>query len=148
MVAPLAAGAVVTGAAALYTAYRKGKSAGVEKGKEKKEEELSQEAKEKIKEELRQEAEEEFHKEQSWEAHREATEKSAPVDLGDEVTVGVRELKKHHSGVETAVCKKEGFVIFVNEVPASINEGDVISAKVTSFNEGKTSADATYQGTQ
>jgi len=109
---------------------------------------LSKEAKEEIKEELRQEAKEEFNQEQSREAHRKATQKAPPVNLGEEVTLGVEELKKHHSGVETAVCKKEGFVIFVNEVPYSINEGDVISAKITSFNDGKTSADATYQSTQ
>lgn len=144
MVAPLAAGAVVAGVAALY-GYSKGKSDGIEEGKKKKEEELSQEVKKEIKEELRQEAKEEFDQEQSWEAHQEAAQKSPPVKRGDEVTLGVHEVKKHHSGVETAVCKKEGFVIFVEEIPDSVNEGDVISAKVTSFNDGKTSADAIYK---
>lgn len=68
-----------------------------------------------------------------------------PVEIGDKVELGVEELKKHHSGNYTAVCRKEGFFIFVNKVPQSIDNGDKISAKITSFGEKRRSAQATYK---
>lgn len=168
MVAPVVYG-VAAGGVALYAAYKKGKSSGrssgIEEGKEEKEKELTQEVREEVKEEIKEEeiskevkeeikekfrleekAKREFEEEQSWEAHQEAMKRNPPVDIGDRVELGVEELKKHHSGNYTAVCRKEGFFIFVNGVPQSIDNGDVISAKITSFGEKGNSAQATYKG--
>lgn len=170
MVAPLAY-AVAAGGAILYGAYRKGKSSGksegIEEGKKKREEEMAQEYREEVKEEIKEEeiskevkeeikekfrleeeAKREFDEEQSWEAHQEAMKGDPPVDIGDKVELGVEEVKKHHSGSYTAVCRKEGFVIFVNGSPQTIEDGDVISAKITSFGEDLTSAQATYKRTR
>jgi predicted RNA-binding protein with TRAM domain len=43
-----------------------------------------------------------------------------------------------------AVCKKAGFVIFVDGVPESAEVGDVVDAEVVSFGEDRTSAQAEY----
>jgi len=167
MVAPVVYG-IAAGSAVLYAAYRKGKSSGkssgVEEGKKKKEEEMTQEVREEVKEEIKEEeiskevkeeikerfrleekAKQEFEEEQSWEAHQEAMKRDPPVNVGDRVELGVEELRKHHSGNYTAVCRKEGFFIFVNAVPQTIDEGDVIRAKITSFGEDRNSAQATYK---
>lgn len=169
MVAPIVYG-VAAGGVALYAAYKKGKSSGksdgIEEGKEKKEEEMTQKVREEVKEEIKEEeiskevkeeikerfrleeeAKQEFEEEQSWEAHQEAMKRDPPVDIGDRVELGVEELKKHHSGSYTAVCRKEGFFIFVNGVPETIEEGEVISAKITSFGDKGNSAQATYKRT-
>ena len=78
--------------------------------------------------------------------HREATERPPPVDVGDVVTLGVREFSRHHSGERHAVGKVEGFVVFVENVPTDVDVADVIRAKVLSYNRGATSATATYLG--
>lgn len=80
----------------------------------------------------------------SRERHRVAREREPPVDVGDVVTLGVREFSSHHSGEVHAVGKVEGFVIFVENLPDDLAVGDVIRAKVLSFNRGHTSASATY----
>jgi|GEM_PF-178567 len=80
----------------------------------------------------------------SKEAHEHAQEREPPVELGDEVEFGITEFSDHHSGERVAVGKVEGFVIFTEGVPASVDVGDVIRATVTSFNRGRTSADATF----
>ncbi|QKY19830.1 hypothetical protein B4589_005330 [Halolamina sp. CBA1230] len=112
----LVAGGVAVAAIAVYAAYQKGKADGVAKAQ----------------------------REQSQQAHEEATEREPPVDVGDRVSVGIKEFKTHHSGEEVAVCKKQGFVIFVNDVPDSADVGDVIDAEVVSFGEERTSAQAEY----
>lgn len=167
MVAPIAY-AAVAGSIALYGAYRKGKSSGksegIEKGKEEKEKEMTQEAREEVKKELKEEeiskelkeeikekyrleekAKEEVDVEQSWEAHKEAMKRDPPVEIGDEVELGVEDLEHHHSGKITAVCRKGGFYIFVNNVPEDIQEGDVIRGSITSFGRDGNTAQATFK---
>lgn len=146
MVAPAVVGLAAVGATA-YGLYRAGKSKGIKKGKERKESELTQEAKEEIKEELWEEAEDEFEREKSEKAHRRAQNREPPVDIGDSVHLGVKEFRSHHSGRKTAVCKKEGFVIFVEDCPSHISEGSQIRADITSFGANKTSAEAKYNST-
>lgn len=164
MVAPIVYG-VAAGGVALYTAYKKGKSSGksegIEEGKEKKEEEITQELREEIREEemsekvkeelkekynLEQKAKKEVDIEQSFEAHKEAKKRDPPVDIGDEVELGVEDIDRHHSGKITAVCNKEGFYIFVNKAPDNIREGDVVQATITSFGKERNSAQATFKG--
>lgn len=81
---------------------------------------------------------------QSWRAHTEARERAPPVDVGDEVELGVLELETHHSGELRAVGKVEGFVVFVQDVPERVSAGDVLRAKVMYFNRGRTSASASF----
>lgn len=113
-----------------------------------KEEEISQEVKEEIKEKynLEQKAKREVDQEQSWEAHKEAMKRNPPVSLGDEVELGVEDIETHHTGKSTAVCRKGGFYIFINEIPREIEEGEIIRGKITSFGKDKTTAQATYSG--
>jgi predicted RNA-binding protein with TRAM domain len=80
-------------------------------------------------------------------AHEEAQERDPPVELGDTYEFGIKEFTDHHSGERVAVGKVEGFVLFTEDVPGSVQEGDVIRAKVLSFNRGQTSADATFVAT-
>lgn len=145
--------------------FEQGKEEGIEKGKQKKEremtekareevkqeikeEEISQEVKEEIKEKynLEQKAKREVDQEQSWEAHKEAMKRNPPVSLGDEVELGVEDIETHHTGKSTAVCRKGGFYIFINEIPREIEEGEIIRGKITSFGKDKTTAQATYSG--
>jgi predicted RNA-binding protein with TRAM domain len=77
-------------------------------------------------------------------AHEQAQERDPPVELGETYEFGITEFTDHHSGDRVAVGKVEGFVLFVDDVPSSLDVGDVISATVTSFNRGHTSADAVY----
>lgn len=81
-------------------------------------------------------------------AHEAAQQREPPVDIGDVCEFGVTEFTDHHSGARVAVGKVEGFVVFTEDVPAKIEEGDVIRAKITSFNRGRTSADARFVGTR
>ncbi|MFC5278130.1 TRAM domain-containing protein [Halorubrum rubrum] len=81
---------------------------------------------------------------ESERAHEAAQERDPPVEIGETYEFGVTELTDHHSGSEVAVGKVEGFVVFTEDVPNDIGKGDVIRAKVLSFNEGRTSADATF----
>ncbi|WP_058366249.1 hypothetical protein [Haloparvum sedimenti] len=83
---------------------------------------------------------------ESARAHEAAQKREPPVELGETVEFGVTEITDHHSGSEVAVGKVEGFVIFAEEIPGDVGEGDVIRATVLSFNEGRTSADATFEG--
>ncbi|WP_123538566.1 hypothetical protein [Halosimplex salinum] len=84
---------------------------------------------------------------QSARAHEAAQERDPPVDIGEAYEFGVVEFTDHHSGDRVAVGKVEGFVLFTSGVPDSLSEGDAIRATVLSFNEGGTSADATFEGT-
>ncbi|WP_281195120.1 hypothetical protein [Halorubrum sp. F4] len=81
---------------------------------------------------------------ESKQAHEAARERDPPVEIGETYEFGVTELTDHHSGSEVAVGKVEGFVVFTEDVPSDLAKGDVIRAKVLSFNEGRTSADATF----
>lgn len=83
---------------------------------------------------------------ESKRAHEAAKEREPPVSIGESYEFGVTEFTDHHSGSRVAVGKVEGFVLFVENVPDSLGEGDVIRAKVLSFNRGRTSADATFVG--
>jgi len=80
----------------------------------------------------------------SRQAHESAQGREPPVELGEVYEFGVVEFTDHHSGERIAVGKVEGFVLFTEDVPAEVSEGDVIRGKVLSFNEGRTSADATF----
>ncbi|MDL0129578.1 hypothetical protein PNP59_01340 [Halobacterium salinarum] len=82
---------------------------------------------------------------QSKRAHDAAQEREPPVDLGETYEFGVTEFADHHSGDRVAVGKVEGFVLFTEDVPNSVSEGDVIRATVTSFNRDETSADAIFE---
>lgn len=82
----------------------------------------------------------------SRQAHEAAQKREPPVDIGGTYELGVTEFTDHHSGERVAVGKVEGFVLFIEDVPSSIAVGDAIRVKVTSFNRGETSADATFLG--
>ena len=121
MVSPtltVAAGAVAVAVIAVYVAYRKGRADGIEQAQ----------------------------REQSRQAHDAATEREPPVDVGDRVSLGIKEFESHHSGEQVAVCKKEGFVIFVDGVPESAGVGDVIDAEIVGFGRDRNSAEAQYAG--
>jgi len=77
-------------------------------------------------------------------AHEAAQEREPPVELGETYEFGITEFSDHHSGNRVAVGKVEGFVLFTEDVPSSVSAGDVIRAKVLSFNRGHTSADARF----
>jgi predicted RNA-binding protein with TRAM domain len=79
-------------------------------------------------------------------AHDAAQERPPPVDIGANYESGVTDSSDHHPGDRVAVGKVQGFVVFTEGVPSSLSEGDVIRAKITSFNRGNTSADATFVG--
>ncbi|ESS02877.1 MAG: putative RNA-binding protein, contains TRAM domain protein [uncultured archaeon A07HR67] len=81
---------------------------------------------------------------ESKRAHETAQDREPPVAIGETYELGVTELTDHHSGSEVAVGKVEGFVVFTADVPSDLSAGDVIRARVLSFNEGRTSADATF----
>ena len=81
---------------------------------------------------------------ESKQAHEAAQQRDPPVEIGETYEFGVTELTDHHSGQEVAVGKVEGFVLFTEDIPGDIQPGDVIRAKVLSFNQGRTSADATF----
>lgn len=81
---------------------------------------------------------------ESYERHRDAQGREPPVDLGDRREVAVQEFTEHHSGERQALCKIEGFVIFVEDLPTGLEVGDVIEIRILSFNRGHTSATATY----
>ena len=83
---------------------------------------------------------------QSKRAHEAAQEREPPVELGGTYEFGVTEFTDHHSGDRVAVGKVEGFVLFVEDVPNGVEVGDVVEAKVLSFNRNRTSADATMVG--
>jgi predicted RNA-binding protein with TRAM domain len=72
--------------------------------------------------------------------HREVQRREPPVELGETYTVVVEEFTTHHSGERQAVCKVEGSVIFVEDLPDDLEETDVIDATILSFNRGHTSA--------
>ncbi|MEF8829376.1 MAG: hypothetical protein V5A49_10090 [Haloarcula sp.] len=77
-------------------------------------------------------------------AHEAAQERDPPVELGGTYEFGITEFSDHHSGDRVAVGKVEGFVLFTEDVPSSVSAGDVIRAKVLSFNRDHTSADARF----
>ena len=83
---------------------------------------------------------------ESWERHKEAQTRAPPVDLGETRRGVVEDFSEHHTGERHAVCKVEGFVVFVEDIPRGLEEGDVIRLEVRSFNRGHTSATATYVG--
>jgi predicted RNA-binding protein with TRAM domain len=83
---------------------------------------------------------------QSKRAHEAAQEREPPVEIGETYEFGITDFSEHHSGEVNAVGKVEGFVVFVEDIPSGLSEGDVIRAKITSFNKDRTSADAIYVG--
>ena len=83
---------------------------------------------------------------ESYDRHRQAQQREPPVDIGDERTAAIEEFSTHHSGARRAVCKVEGFVVFVEDVPDGLDATDVITLKILSFNRGHTSARATFVG--
>ncbi|MBO4248307.1 hypothetical protein IL252_10830 [Halomicrobium sp. IBSBa] len=81
---------------------------------------------------------------QSKRAHDAAQQRDPPVEIGETYAFGITDFSEHHSGERVAVGKVEGFVLFVEDLPGGLSKGDVIEAKVLSFNQGHTSADATF----
>lgn len=130
----------LAGAVGAYGLYKVGTFVGARRARKRGETEFKDE----VKAELREEAKRELQEEQSREVHREAVNRAPPVDIGETVTVGIKEFKNHYSGKHTAVCKKEGFVIFVEDCPDSVEVGDRITAQIVSFGRGQTSAEAVY----
>jgi predicted RNA-binding protein with TRAM domain len=84
---------------------------------------------------------------ESRRAHDQARERDPPVAIGGSYEIGITEFTDHHSGERVAVGKVEGFVVFIQNVPSSLDEGDAIRATITSFNRGRTSADASFDET-
>ncbi|MFP8953905.1 TRAM domain-containing protein [Natrialbaceae archaeon A-arb3/5] len=82
---------------------------------------------------------------QSWESHTDAQQREPPVELGERYEAAVHEFTEHHTGEQQALCKIEGFVVFVEDVPNGLEAGDVIEFTILSFNRGHTSATATYE---
>ena len=82
--------------------------------------------------------------ERSRRRHEQARRREPPVTIGEEYTVAIRDFSAHHSGERHAVAKIEGFVVFVENVPAGCSVADRIRIAILSFNRGKTSATATY----
>ncbi|MFC6716793.1 RNA-binding protein [Natrialbaceae archaeon GCM10025810] len=80
----------------------------------------------------------------SLERHEEARQRDPPVDLGDERVAVVEEFTTHHSGERHAMCRIEGFVVFVEDVPDDLEETEAIRLKILSFNRGHTSARARF----
>ncbi|WP_248516570.1 TRAM domain-containing protein [Salinarchaeum laminariae] len=80
-------------------------------------------------------------------AHEEAQDREPPVEIGEQYEFAITEFTDHHSGEQVAVGKVEGFVLFAGDVPSGAGEGDVVRARVDSFNRGRTSADATVVST-
>lgn len=115
---PLVAAGVAVAVLVVYGIYRKGRADGIEHAQ----------------------------RTASRAAHEDATERDPPVDVGDHVSLGIKEFKTHHSGTQVAVCKQEGFVIFVEGVPDGAETGDVIDAKTVSYGRDRTSAEAEYVG--
>ena len=83
-------------------------------------------------------------KRRSKKAHEAAQKRDPPVEIGETYEFGVIEFTDHHTGKRVAVGKVEGFVVFAENVPDAVDVGDVIRVKVMSFNQGRTSADATF----
>ena len=78
--------------------------------------------------------------------HEEAQRREPPVELGESYVAGIEDFSEHHSGAEHAVCRVEGFVVFVEDLPGSVEVGDVIRFKILSYNRGHTSASAMFLG--
>ena len=83
---------------------------------------------------------------ESRRAHEAAQERDPPVEIGETYEFGITEFTDHHSGERVAVGKVEGFVLFTDDVPDGVDVGDVVEARVLSFNRNRTSADATMVG--
>lgn len=81
---------------------------------------------------------------ESWEAHKQATNRTPPVDIGETHKLGVEEIIPHHSGTQTARGKVEGFQIFVNDIPSTVRPLDTIRVKITSYGRNRTSAEASF----
>ncbi|ELY39846.1 hypothetical protein C496_14251 [Natronorubrum tibetense GA33] len=81
---------------------------------------------------------------ESWEAHKRATRRSPPVELGEVHELGVEEVLDHHTGKQQARGKIEGFQVFVDDVPSDIRPLDMIRVKILSYGRGRTSAEAKF----
>ncbi len=78
----------------------------------------------------------------SQRAHEAAQGREPPVEKGDVIEAGVEKLTDHHSGRKDALVKVEGFVVFVTDIPEDVDPGDMLRAKILSFNREGTSASA------
>lgn len=81
---------------------------------------------------------------ESWEAHKRATQRSPPVELGEVRRLGVEEITDHHSGKKQARGSIEGFEVFVDDVPYEVRPLDMIKVKILSYGNGRTSAQAKF----
>lgn len=77
-------------------------------------------------------------------AHEEASQRPIPVEIGDVLEFGIEEFKSHPKRGRNAVCRTEGFVVFVYDVPPSLDKYDTIRAKITSINNKRSSASAGF----
>lgn len=84
-------------------------------------------------------------RQESYDRHQDAQQREPPVDIGDTHDVAVQEFTDHHTGERQAVCKVQGFVVFVEDLPSDLSVGDVIEVTILSFNRGHTSATATFE---
>ncbi|MFP9191124.1 hypothetical protein ACLI4Q_05595 [Natrialbaceae archaeon A-CW1-1] len=81
---------------------------------------------------------------ESWDAHKKATQRTPPVELGEVHKLGVEEIIDHHSGKQQARGRIEGFHVFVSDVPNGIRPLDLIRVKIMSYGRGRTSAEAKF----
>jgi predicted RNA-binding protein with TRAM domain len=81
---------------------------------------------------------------ESWEAHKNATQRSPPVELGEVRKLGVEEITAHHTGKKQARGSIEGFQVFVDDVPYEVRPLDLIKVKIMSYGAGRTSAQAKF----
>lgn len=84
-------------------------------------------------------------RDESYQAHQAAKQRDPPVELGEIVEGGVTEIKHHHRGKTEAVIRVGSFVIFVSDIPDSVDKGNILRAKVTSFGANRTCANAILQ---
>ena len=82
--------------------------------------------------------------EESLQAHLEAKDnQDYPVKIGEYVTAGVEDFSRHHRRGDEPLIRHKGFVIFVKKASNDLELGDVVTVKVSSFNEGD-SANAVF----
>lgn len=82
---------------------------------------------------------------QSRQAHESARGRSPPVNIGDVEKMGVIDFTTHHQKGLQAVCEVENFKIFVQDIPQNLEVGDILSAKIVSYGNKKTSANAIFE---
>lgn len=74
--------------------------------------------------------------------HKQSGEEDSPVDLGEDYSIELEDVTKHHSGERHFVGQYKGFNIFVTRSPNHIEVGDEVTVRITSFGKSGSSANA------